>query len=96
MAGERILVLQTNGRKKRGPTLDSLSGGVDEDFSVVTPVTFVTPVATVNATGKIDVWVNGLMQREGATHDFTRNTSLNRIVFNYTVPQNAWVRVRIF
>lgn len=55
-----------------------------------------TVSAVFDGTTKIDVWVNGVKNREGATNDFQRNTSLNRIEFNFTVPQNAWVLIRVF
>ena len=96
MAGEKLLVLQTNGRKKQGPLLTSLSGGTNEDFDIASPSTQVSPVTVFTTISKIDVWVNGQMQREGASFDFQRDATLNKINFTYSVPASAWVRVRLF
>lgn len=64
-----------------------VGGGGQTNFTVTEPFTSSTRVV---------VEENGLERREGASYDFTRNVALNRIEFNYTVPQYAWVRVRVY
>jgi len=44
---------------------------------------------------RIEVFQNGVKKREGSGQDYVRNVSLQRIEFTYTVPQNAWVLVRL-
>lgn len=73
-------------------------GETFDDFDVTNPAgqtQFVCSTGTVNAVNKIEVWQNGIYLREGASYDWERNESQNAIDFNYTVPQNAWVRVKI-
>jgi len=43
----------------------------------------------------LDVWVNGRLKREGSEHDYLRDSANEKITFNYTVLQGAWVRVRL-
>lgn len=45
----------------------------------------------------VEVLVNGRGEmREGAEHDFERDAGNNLITFNYTVPKQAWVRVKVY
>jgi hypothetical protein len=71
--------------------------GIDQNYDVGVggQINF-TVTQTFDANDAIDIWINGVKCREGASYDFTRNVSLNRITFNYTVPQNAWVLVRTY
>jgi hypothetical protein len=54
----------------------------------------VTRVFDANST--IDVSVNGKLLREGSSYDYVRNVGLNRIEATFTVPQNAWVKIRVW
>lgn len=92
-----LLVDDSTGDYKRGPSSAGIGGFVDQDFDSTGQVNFVC-TNTFGALGvtPIDIWVNGRKQREGALNDFTRNTSLNRIEFNNTILANAWVQIRIF
>jgi len=50
----------------------------------------------ITSTNKVDVYLNGRLEREGASNDYTRDAALNKIIFNFTIPENAWVRVRVY
>ncbi len=95
MADRLLLIDDVTGKRKRGGS--PASAPTDEDFDVGGggQANF-TIAAVFGALTKIDITVNGMGVREGATHDYQRNVSLNRIEFNYTVPQNAWIRVRLY
>ena len=69
---------------------------VDEYFPVTgSPQTqFVLGTGTVTSTGKIDVYVNGLLEQQGASASYQRNTGNNSIDFNTAVPVGATVLVR--
>jgi len=43
----------------------------------------------------IEVLVNGREIREGGSEDFTVDYALNKILFNTTIPENAWVRIKV-
>lgn len=43
----------------------------------------------------VDVWVNGRLVREGGSNDYARDIGNEEIDFNYTVPENAHVRIRL-
>ncbi len=87
--------------KKTEVTLADLGGSgeveTNDDFDVGVggQSTFVMATGTVTADSIVDVYVNGRLMREGLTYDFSRNAANNQVVFNYTVPESAWVRVRI-
>lgn len=68
--------------------------GADQDFVSTGQTDFV--VGTITSTQKIDVYVNGRMMREGGSYDFLRNVGTSKIIFNYTVPADAWIRVRVY
>ena len=53
-------------------------------------------IGTITSQTYIEVLVNGVELREGATYDYERNVGSSRIDMNYTVPQNAWVRIKVF
>lgn len=78
-------------------TRDTL-GSLDNHFDVGASgqAQFVCTQGTVGVSTKIDVFRNGVLMREGASHDWQRNTDENAIDFNYTVPENSWVLVRIY
>jgi hypothetical protein len=99
MADRYVVVDDTTGKYKRG---GAVGGGgsasySDEDFDVGGGgQTNFTTSGTVGALTKIDVYINGVLKREGSTQDWQRNTGLNRIEFNFTVLANAWVRIRFW
>jgi hypothetical protein len=49
----------------------------------------------INSTDVIDVWVDGRLKREGASHDYQRNTGTNQIVFNTGLNAGSWVKSRV-
>lgn len=81
--------------KKR--TLVSAGGFTDNDFDVGGggQTTFTIPGGLTVQT-KVDVLRNGQLMREGASRDYQRNTGTGQIIFTYTVPQNSWIRVRVY
>lgn len=92
MAFKHLLVDDTTGKYKRGSAPGS---GTDQDFDIgAGGVVEVTVSADLTVTTSIDVFINGKLTREGATKDWTRDIVNDKILFNYTVPENAWVRVR--
>jgi hypothetical protein len=90
-----LLVEETTGKYHRGAA-PGTGEFVDQDYDIGVggQVNFVV-TQTFTALSKIDVWVNGRKQRPGATYDFDRNVSLNRIEFTYTVQQYSWVEIRV-
>ena len=96
MADRYLLVDDATGKRKRGTAVGvSASEPIDEDFTIGGGGAVQVTLATaITAPQKLDVFVNGKMEREGASFDWLRNVGAQRIDFNYTVPQNAWVRVR--
>ena len=79
-------------------TTDSTgSSWVDQYFDVgVGGQANFTVTQTFSSGSIIDVWVNGIKQRENASWDLLRNVPLNRIDFSYTVSQGSWVLVRVY
>lgn len=71
--------------------------GVDQYFDVgIGGQTIFNVTQTFTLGSVIDVWVNGVKYREGASYDWQRSVGPNTITFTFTVPQNAWVQVRVF
>lgn len=69
----------------------------DDDFDVSAGgQTEFTSTSDITTTNDVDVYVNGRLQREGVSNDYTRDAALDKITFNYTVPENAWVRLRVY
>ncbi len=72
-------------------------GFVVEEFDVgAGGVTEVQLVTDVWAGQTIDVMINGVEKRLGASHDWTLDDGNNKILFNYSIPQNAWIKVKIY
>lgn len=46
------------------------------------------------ASDDIDVWVNGSLKRPGALNDYTVDDANDKVIFNYGLHENDWVRVR--
>jgi hypothetical protein len=80
-----------------GQLLSAGSTIVDQNYDVGGggQTEFIT-TQSFTVSSQIDVWVNGRLQRELAGNDYTRNAALSKITFTYTVPENAWVRIRIY
>ena len=97
MADRYLIVDDTTGKYKRGATVGGGGGSyVDEDFDVgVGGVSFVNLVADISPTSVIDVFINGVLKRECGSYDWTRDNALNKITFTFTVPEFAWIRVRV-
>lgn len=99
MANYYLVVDSVTGRTSRGgqSVSGSFDGFFDQEFDVgVGGQTQFVVTQTFTADSKIDVYVGGVLKREGASYDFQRNVGANRIDFNFTVPQTYWVRVRVF
>lgn len=96
MADRYLIIDDVTGRQKRGGAAGIIaSEPVDQDFDIgAGGVTQVVLSSAITSLQKIDVFVNGMMEREGATYDWQKDVANTKITFNYTVPQNAWVRVR--
>jgi len=94
MALRLIQIDDVTGAIKRGP-IGTPAAHVDEDFATIAVESTFSVVENFTATQKIDVWVDGSLKREGATEDYQRNDSLNRIVFNSDRQIGSWVRVRV-
>ena len=74
----------------------SLPSHTDEDFDIAAPTLVLALVADITATTLIDVFINGVLTREGAAKTWTRDHVNNEIEFNNSLSVNSWVRVRIF
>lgn len=96
MAIRFLQVNDATGKIIRGPLAVSASW-TDESFDVgVGGVTTVTLASTITAFTNIDVMVNGVRRREGAGNTWVRNITPARIDFAETIPQTAWILVRIW
>lgn len=93
-----LLIDDTTGRKQRGAAASGITLFQTTDFTVGGggQSTFGTLTGTFTAGSLIEVFRNGILMREGAGFDFQRNVGAQTIVFNYTVLQNAWVRVNLY
>lgn len=99
MAQKIVVFDDTTGKTSASTTTIGAVGGgfTDNDFDVGVGGQSLFLIASGFTAGqKIDVWVNGRKQREGATYDFVRNVGPKTITLNYTIPQNAWVSIRIY
>jgi len=91
-----LQIEDTTGRVQRGPASVSASW-TDEQFSVGGGgVATVSLASTITGITKIDVYVNGVLRREGAGNTWVRNVTPARIDFAETIPQNAWILVRVW
>lgn len=68
----------------------------DYDFDVGSGGATVFNLGVTFSTQKLDVYINGRLAREGSGNDFTRNGAGQTITTTFTVPQNGWVRVRLY
>jgi hypothetical protein len=94
---ERVLLVEeTTGARRLGGA--PLVLPTEEQFDVASGpgITEVTLAATFSGGTKIEVYVNGNLQREGASHSWQRSVGPKKILFNYTVPQSAWILVRLY
>lgn len=72
-------------------------GFVSEAFDIgVGGASFVQLTAIIDADQTIEVSINGVDKREGATNDWTRDVGNQKILFNYTIPQNAYIKVKVY
>jgi len=69
---------------------------IDQDFDVATPTSNFIVTQTFAAGTKLDVWVNGVLMREGVAYSYQRNVPSNRIDFTSPIQTNAWLRVRVY
>ena len=71
---------------------------VADEFAVATAGQTIFNLATniLTPDHQIDVFVNGRLQREGGSHDYTIDYGIDRITFNSGVGENAIVQVRVF
>lgn len=95
MANRLVLFDDITLRKKLGGV--PLTQPLDEQFDIgVGGVVELTSANAFTAQTKIDVFHNGQLIREGAPHSWTRDVATQKILFNYTIPQNAWVMFRLW
>lgn len=90
------MVETTNGRFKVGPSAPGSALFADEYFTSTNGQTIFSPIQTFGVASKIDVLVNGVEVREGASFSYQRNATLNRIIFNSGLLANAEVKIRIW
>jgi len=91
-----LQIEDTTGKTVRGPASVSASW-TDEQFDVgVGGVTTVSLASTITGITKLDVYVNGVLRREGAGNTWVRNVTPARIDFAENIPQTAWVLVRVW
>lgn len=91
-----LLVDTTTGKRQKGSVAGAgFTAITDQDYDVGGggQSAFVT-TAPFTSLSTIDVWRGGQLMREG--QDWTRTPGTSTITFAYTVPQNAWVRIRIY
>lgn len=91
-----LLVMTTARAPKRSATTIRTLRPTPQDFDVGVGGVVEVTVGTITATQDIEVKFNGAEKREGEGHDFTRDTANGKILFNYNVPQNTWIRVRLY
>lgn len=92
---ERVwLVDDQTGKKRLGGV--PLTLPVEEQFDAPSAITEVTLTSTFSVSTKIEVFLNGVLQREGASHSWQRSVAPKKILFNFTVPQNAWILVKVY
>ena len=95
MALRFLVVEDTTGVKSRGTAAgSSLFTDTPSLVGIGGQTAFV--VSTFSVSSKIDVYRNGQLTDEGSTNDWQRNAGTSTITFNYTVLQNAKVRVRVW
>lgn len=95
MALRYLIVDDATGKKSRGSAVGT--SAVDQSFDVgVGGQAQFTVSQAFTAQSKIDVFVNGVLKREGASYDYQRTLPQNRIDFTFTVPQFSWVMIRVF
>ena len=78
-------------------TIQSITGSeynaYDYEVGAGGQTDFVVPESLVGQT--VDVFVNGILQRQGASYDYTVEGT-DTIQFKFTVAEDAWVSVRVF
>jgi len=83
------------GKTKKGPQGAPVSL-VDESFDTVASQSSFSVVEDFSATQVLDVYVDGTLQREGASNDYTRDAVANTIGFATAVQSGSWVLVRVW
>lgn len=95
MAQRYLLIDDTTGKRAAGVAAGS-SIWTDTDFTVGVGGQTAFVSSAFASGSKIDVYRNGALVREGSGNDWQRNAGTSTITFNYTVLQNAWVKVRVW
>lgn len=80
--------------------LGNLSGGgviAVETFDIGPGgVSIITLSTDINSTQALDVFLNGIKQREGGGNAYARNQTTNQITFSEIIPAYTWVEVKVF
>lgn len=97
---DKILVIDTaTGRTKASTDVSTLVTNPSVTVTTVSAATqtnFTASSGTIASGNRLEVFINGLLQIEGAGESYTRNTGLNRIEFVTPVIQGAVVIIRVY
>lgn len=96
MALKYAMIETTNGKLKAGASAPGSALFADEYFTASNGQTIFSPIQVFGVASNIDVLLNGVEVREGASFSYQRDTILNRIVFSNGLLANAEVKIRIW
>jgi hypothetical protein len=89
-----LLVVDSVTGKRKARTSGSFT---DYDFDVgIGGQTVFSVGEDVTAGTKLDMFWNGRLLREGGSYDYTRDNTADTLTSLVTIPQNAWVRIRVY
>lgn len=97
MVQKYLIIDVATGKKSLGSQVSA--GGapvIDQYFTATSGQTVFTPSQVFTALSQIDVLVNGVEVREGASYLYQRNAIANTITFNSGVLLSAEVKIRIW
>jgi len=95
---QKFLLYDTTTHKTQPSLLGEADLGVNKaknEFDILSEgATQVTLSFSIILSDDIDVWVNGRLLREGVTKDFTFDYVNDKVIFNYGLHLDDWVKVR--
>jgi hypothetical protein len=86
-------------RRLSSTDLATLQSFANYDYTVGTggQMQFVVASGVISPGNNVDVYWNGILMREGVTpNGFVRNSGANRIDMTQTIPEGAWVKIRVW